>query len=172
MSAAAGRAAGEGSEAVAEPRRVQERGLHLAERREVRGVVEDLDAARAEQALLALVVHGLDGDGVDAVRVARRVDVQDEARDDRLRVVGIVRGDVGAVDARHGLPLEEAVHEDVHVVDLAVVERPARHLENAVRAHAAVGQREVQAAERRLVVRVVDLDRPAASGSTSSRSRP
>ncbi len=61
---------------------------------------------------------------VDAVRVARRVDVQDEPRDDRGRVVGEVRGHVGAVDAHDGLALEEPVDDDVDVVDLAVVEGP------------------------------------------------
>jgi hypothetical protein len=155
---ASGRPARGDREAVPEPGRVQEGKLDLADRADVRGVVEDLDLRRAEEALLALVVDGAGADRVDAVRVARRVDVQDEARDDRGRVVRKVRRDVRPVDARDGLPLEEPVDDHVDVVDLAVVHRPAGDRDDSVH-HAGVRLREVHVAERRFVLRVVDLDR-------------
>ena len=157
------------AQAVAEPGRLQERLVDVAERREVRGVVEDLEAARADQALLPLVVGRLDVDVVDTVRQAGRVEEDEETGARRVRDVRVVGRDVGAVDAEDGLALEESVDEDVDVLDSPVVEGPPDDLEDAVGVNGGVRLREVEDAERGLVPRVVDPDRACGEEVAAAR---
>ena len=115
----------------------------------------------------ALVVGRLNREHVDAVDELGRVDVRREpgiqrVRDVRKRGLDVRPG--GSVDRVRGLPASDrsghdaAVDEKVDVVDLDVVERPARHGEGAEGALEPRGPGRVDVAERRLVDRVVHDD--------------
>ena len=137
----------------------------------------DLERRRPEVRRGALIVVGAHRNDVHAVQEPGRVDVRREARVERARVrarevrecgvdVGARRaeGRVSDAAAPDGRRDDAAVHEEVDVIDVAVVERPAEHGLGAVgrRRRARRRGRQVEVAERRLIDRVVhrDRDRP------------
>jgi hypothetical protein len=101
---------------------------------------------------------------VDAVLDAGGVDIGDEAGEERAGEVGESVADVGAGVAVEDRLEVAVVDGDVDARDAVGVRRPADDREGAagVVDRGEVGH--VDAAERRLVQRVVDRDRPSAGG--------
>src|SRR5213079_426557 len=99
---------------------------------------------------------------VDAVGQTGRVDVGDEGAVERGREIGEGVGHVRTRVAVDGRLQDSAVDVDVNRGDAVGVERPSLHRERAggVVGIGQIGR--VDAAERRLVDRVVDVDGAAA----------
>ena len=146
-------------------RRVAERLVDPAERLEVVRAVEDLHRAAADDAREAAIVGGRDGERVHAVADARRIDVGDVPAEQRTRKVGIRRADVGPRIAVHRRLHVRVVDLHLDAVDAVRVRRPADDRVRARDVRRAAEVRLIDEAERRLILRVVDVDRaPAERG--------
>ena len=140
---------------------VAERLVDVAERLEVLFAVEDLDLAAADQARHAEAIGGAHFEKMHTVLNARRVDVGDESAEERSGKVGERRADVGTRVAVHRGLQVAAVDLHVDAGDAVRIRGPADDRERSAGVEDGVAARLIDRAERRLIERVVDVDRAA-----------